>query len=118
VADGKVYVCTKSKLITFAADKERKVISEVLLVSNAYSTPVAAIGTLFVCSRSYIWAVQKGREACGGDCRNRNPGEQVNGRSAGGFRLLCRCISPVKISVPGSFAAASVRPSQKTALAD
>jgi hypothetical protein len=27
VADGKVYVCTKSKLITFAAGKERKVLS-------------------------------------------------------------------------------------------
>jgi len=113
VADGKVYVCTKSKLITFAAGKERKVLSEVLLGSSAYSTPVAANGTLFVCSWSYIRAVQKGREACGGDCRNRNPGEQVNGRSAGGFRLLCRCISPVKISAAGSFAAASVPPLQK-----
>lgn len=57
MADGKVYVCTKSKLITFAAGKERKVLSEVLLGSSAYSTPVAANGTLFVCSQSYIWAV-------------------------------------------------------------
>ncbi len=60
MADGKVYVCTKSKLITFAAGEERKVLSEVLLGSSAYSTPVAANGTLVVCSQSYIWAVQKG----------------------------------------------------------
>lgn len=117
MADGKVYVCTKSKLITFAAGKERKVLSEVLHGSSAYSTPIAANGTLFVCSQSYILAVQNGAKPAV-DCRNRNPGEQVNGRSAGGFRLLCRCISPVKISAAGSFAAASIRPLQKTALAD
>ena len=60
VADGKVYICTKKKLVTLAAGREKKVLSEVTLGSSAYSTPVAANGTLFVCSQSYLWAVQKG----------------------------------------------------------
>ena len=60
VADGKVYIGTKKKLVTLAASKEMKVLSEVNLGSAAYATPVAANGTLFVCSQSYLWAVQKG----------------------------------------------------------
>ncbi len=63
VADGKVYLCTKKKLVTLAAGREKKVLSEVTLGSSAYSTPVAANGTLFVCSQSYLWAVQKGANA-------------------------------------------------------
>ncbi len=60
VADGKVFVCTKKKLVTLAAGKELKILSEVPLGSAAYATPVAANGTLYVCSQSYLWAVQKG----------------------------------------------------------
>ena len=37
-----------------------KFISEIPLGSTAFATPVAANGTLFVCSQSYLWAVQKG----------------------------------------------------------
>jgi outer membrane protein assembly factor BamB len=59
-ADGKVYVSTNKKLVTLAAGRELKVLSEVPLGSAAYATPVAANGTLFVCSQSYLWAVQKG----------------------------------------------------------
>ena len=60
VADGKVFVCTKKSLVTLAAGKEKKVLSEVTLGSSAYATPIVANGTLFVCSQSYLWAVQKG----------------------------------------------------------
>ncbi|HSI10399.1 MAG TPA: PQQ-binding-like beta-propeller repeat protein [Chthoniobacter sp.] len=60
VADGKVYIGTKKKLVTLAAGKELKVLSEIQLGSSAYATPVAANGTLFVCSQSYLWAVQQG----------------------------------------------------------
>ena len=60
VADGKIYVGTKKKLVVLAESKEMKVISEVSLGSTGYATPVAANGTLYVCSQSYIWAVQKG----------------------------------------------------------
>lgn len=60
VADGKVFVDTKKKLVTFADSKEKKVLSEVTLGSSAYSTPIVANQTLFVCSQSYLWAVQKG----------------------------------------------------------
>jgi hypothetical protein len=55
-----VYVCTKKSLVTLAAGREKKVLSEVTLGSSAYATPVVANGTLFVCSQSYLWAVQKG----------------------------------------------------------
>ncbi len=63
VADGKVYINTKKKLVVLAASRELKLISEVQLGSAAYATPVAANGTLFVCSQSYLWAVQKGAKA-------------------------------------------------------
>jgi outer membrane protein assembly factor BamB len=62
VADGKVYVGTKKKLVVLSEGKEMKVLSEIPLGSTAYATPVAANGTLFVCSQSYIWAVQKGAQ--------------------------------------------------------
>ncbi|MEP6669662.1 MAG: PQQ-binding-like beta-propeller repeat protein [Chthoniobacter sp.] len=60
VADGKVYINTKKKLVVLSAGKEMKVLSEITLGSAAYETPVAANGTLFICSQSYIWAVQQG----------------------------------------------------------
>ena len=60
VADGRIYICTKKKLVTLAAGKEKKLISEVSLGSSAYATPIVANSTLFVCSQSYLWAVQKG----------------------------------------------------------
>jgi len=60
VADGKVYVSAKNKLITLAAGRELKVLSEIPLGSSACATPVAANGTHFVCSQSYLWAVQQG----------------------------------------------------------
>lgn len=60
VADGKVFVCTKKKLVTLAEGRTLKVLSEVTLGSTAYATPIVANGTLFVCSQSYLWAVQKG----------------------------------------------------------
>jgi hypothetical protein len=37
-----------------------KLLSEIPLGANSYATPVAANGTLFICSQSYLWAVQKG----------------------------------------------------------
>jgi outer membrane protein assembly factor BamB len=60
VADGKVFVCTKKSLVTLAAGKEKKVLSDITLGSSAYATPIVANGTLYVCSQSYLWAVEKG----------------------------------------------------------
>jgi len=60
VADGKIYINTNKSLITLAEGKELKELSRVSLGSNGYATPVAANGTLFVCSQSYLWAVQQG----------------------------------------------------------
>jgi outer membrane protein assembly factor BamB len=60
VADGKIFISTNKKLVTLAAGKVVKLLSEIPLGSAAYATPVAANGTLFVCSQSYLWAVQKG----------------------------------------------------------
>jgi outer membrane protein assembly factor BamB len=63
VADGKVFINTSKKLVVFAAGKQMKLLSEVTLGSTPYATPVAANGTLFVCSQNYLWAVQKGAKA-------------------------------------------------------
>lgn len=60
VADGKVYLATKKDLVTLAAGKQDKLLSEVPLGSSAYATAITANSTLFVCSQSYLWAVQKG----------------------------------------------------------
>ncbi len=60
VADGKVFISTKKKLVVLAADKEKRLLSEIPLGSTAYATPIVADATLFVCSQSYLWAVQKG----------------------------------------------------------
>jgi len=60
VADGKVFIGTKKKLVTLAASRNLKLISEIPLGSGAYATPIAANGTLFVCSQSHLWAVEKG----------------------------------------------------------
>lgn len=62
VADGKVYLSTKKKVVILAAGREMKLLSEIPLGANSYATPVAANGTLFVCSQSYLWALQKGAE--------------------------------------------------------
>ena len=60
VADGKVFVSTKKKVVILAAGYEMKLLAEIPLGANSYATPVAANGTLFICSQSYLWAVQKG----------------------------------------------------------
>ena len=60
LADGKVFIGTKKKVVTLAAGREMKLLSEIPLGSSAYATPIAANGTLFVCSQSYLWAVEKG----------------------------------------------------------
>jgi outer membrane protein assembly factor BamB len=65
VADGKIYISTKKKLVVLAAGREMKLLGEIPLGASAYATPVAANGTLFVCSQSYLWAVQKGAQMAG-----------------------------------------------------
>jgi len=63
VADGKIYINTNKSLVTLAAGQGTKRTLESPPGSNGYATPVAANGTLFVCSQSYLWAAQKGVKA-------------------------------------------------------
>ncbi len=60
VADGKVYVGTKSgKLRVFAATKQKHVLATIDLDSPIIATPVAANGTLYIATFQTIYAVQK-----------------------------------------------------------
>ena len=59
VADGKIYIGTKSRFHILAAGREPKELARISLGAPSYSTPVAANGTLYVVSQNYLWAVQK-----------------------------------------------------------
>lgn len=59
VADGKVYMPTKSALWVLQHGREKKVLDKISLGSAVWSTPVAANGTLYVASQNYLWAVIK-----------------------------------------------------------
>jgi len=59
VADGKVYLPTMKALCVLAAGKEKKVLGQVSLGAPSWASPVAANGTLYVTSRTYLWAVRQ-----------------------------------------------------------
>ncbi len=59
VADGKVYVGTRRKdFWVFAADKEKKVITELRMDSPIASTATAANGVLYVTTMKNLYALQ------------------------------------------------------------
>ncbi len=61
VADGKVYVGDEDgDFVVLKVDRTLKVISEVNLGSQTYSTPIVANGTLFVGSQSHLFAIAAG----------------------------------------------------------
>ena len=63
VADGKVLMGTKNHFWVFAEGKKPEVLSQTRLSTPAYSTPVAANGTLFIMSKKFLWAVAKDANA-------------------------------------------------------
>ena len=57
VADGKVYCGDEDgDFVVLAADKEKKVLSEVNLGAPVYSTPVVANGVIYVASNMHLYA--------------------------------------------------------------
>lgn len=61
VADGKVYVGTRSgDFWVLGAEKEKRVIASIELDAPMSSTPVAANGVLYVATHQQLWAVQQG----------------------------------------------------------
>lgn len=59
MADGKLYISTQKGFVVLAAEREKKVLSEVRLGSPLWASPIAANGTLYVASQKYLWAVSK-----------------------------------------------------------
>jgi len=59
VADGKIFVGTKTHFHILKAGREVKPLARIRLGAPSYATPVAANGTLLVASQTYLWAVQK-----------------------------------------------------------
>ena len=63
VADGKVYLGTRSgNFYVFAAGKEKKVLSEMELVTPISATTTAANGVLYVATMTHLYAVQNGAQ--------------------------------------------------------
>ena len=61
VADGKVYLGTRSgSFYVFAASKEKQLLSTMELVDPISATVTAANGTLFVATMTHLYAVQNG----------------------------------------------------------
>jgi outer membrane protein assembly factor BamB len=59
VADGKVYIGTRrGHFWVLAANREKKVISEIMLDSPMHATPVAANGVLYVATMKNLYAVK------------------------------------------------------------
>jgi len=58
VADGKVYLGTKTQLLVLAAGKQPNVLSQIRLGAPVYTSPIVANGVLYVASQQYLWAVQ------------------------------------------------------------
>jgi outer membrane protein assembly factor BamB len=64
VADGKVYVGDEDgDFVVLAATKEKKVISEVNLLSPVYSTPVIANGVIYVATQNHLFAFHDSAKA-------------------------------------------------------
>jgi outer membrane protein assembly factor BamB len=60
LADGKVYLGDEDgDLLIMAADKEKKIISEVNLGAPIYSTPVVANGVLYVATQTHLFAFER-----------------------------------------------------------
>ena len=59
-ADGKVYIGTsEGNLISFAASKEEKVLGTTAFGGSIVSTPVAANGTLYVATETFLYAISE-----------------------------------------------------------
>jgi len=59
VADGKVFIGNEDGfLLVLAADKEKKVISEIDMLAPFYSTPVVANDVLYVSTQTHLYAVE------------------------------------------------------------
>jgi outer membrane protein assembly factor BamB len=64
VAEGKVYVATRrGEVFVFAADKEKKLLSQASLGDASSSTPVAANGTLYFATMKNLYALAAGAQA-------------------------------------------------------
>ena len=59
VADGKIYLPNEKHLDILAAGKTMKLLSQISLASPSWLTPVVANGTLYVTSKTYLWAVKR-----------------------------------------------------------
>jgi len=63
VADAKVYIGTRrGRFWVLAANREKKVISEIELDSPMHGTPVAANGVLYVATMKNLYAVKAAAE--------------------------------------------------------
>ncbi len=61
VADGKVYIGDEDgDFIVFAADKTKKILSDVNMGAPIYSTPIVANGVMYVGTQTHLYAIAEG----------------------------------------------------------
>ncbi len=64
VADGKVYIADEDgDVAVFAASAEKKLLAENLMGDSIYGSPVAVGDTLFIATRSNLFAIEEGAKA-------------------------------------------------------
>jgi len=71
VADGKVYFATRNGTVfVFAADKEKKLLSQTSLGDPISGTPIAANGTVYFATMKNLFAVAAGSPTSAEPTRN------------------------------------------------
>jgi outer membrane protein assembly factor BamB len=64
VADGKIYIADEDgDVAVFAASAEKKLLAENLMGDSIYGSPVAVGDTLFIATRSNLFAIEEGAKA-------------------------------------------------------
>ena len=61
VADGKLYFGNQRSFYIFTAGRQPELLSKIQLGQPAYSTPIAANGTVYVASQRYLFAIAQSR---------------------------------------------------------
>lgn len=61
VADGKVYVAARDRLLAYATGKEKRILNQSKVHESMVSSPAVANGVLYVATGKFLYALQQGK---------------------------------------------------------